>query len=73
MTVQSVRLGLKNAVFWDAEPCRSYKNRRFGRMYRLQDQDDKNRPARNNVSINQQPQSLRSMLRLLVTANVVSS
>jgi hypothetical protein len=26
---------LKNAVFWDVAPCRSYVNRRFGRTYRL--------------------------------------
>jgi hypothetical protein len=26
---------LKNAVFWDVAPCRSYVNRRFGGTYRL--------------------------------------
>jgi hypothetical protein len=26
---------MKNAVFWDVAPCRSYVNRRFGGTYRL--------------------------------------
>jgi hypothetical protein len=26
---------MKNAVFWDAAPCRSCVNRRFGGTYRL--------------------------------------
>jgi hypothetical protein len=26
---------IKNAVFWDVEPCRSYVTRRFGGTYRL--------------------------------------
>jgi hypothetical protein len=40
---------MKNAVFWDATPCESCKNRRFVGMLRF------------------------SVLRLLVTANVVPS
>jgi hypothetical protein len=27
---------VKNVVFWDVAPCRSYVNRRFGGTYRLQ-------------------------------------
>jgi hypothetical protein len=42
----------KNAVFWDVAPCASCKNRRFGRTYRLDNQGDKNRWTRNNVSRN---------------------
>jgi hypothetical protein len=42
----------KNAVFWDVAPCGSCKYRRFGGMYRLHHQGDKNRRARNNVSSN---------------------
>jgi hypothetical protein len=34
---------MKNAVFWDVTPCASCKNRRFGGIYRLLHQDDKNR------------------------------
>jgi hypothetical protein len=26
---------MKNAIFWDVAPCRSYVNRRFGGKYRL--------------------------------------
>jgi hypothetical protein len=33
---------LKNAVFWDAAPCGSCKNRRFGGTYRFHHQDNKN-------------------------------
>jgi hypothetical protein len=33
---------MKNAVFWDATPCGSCKNLRFGGTYRLH-QDDKKR------------------------------
>jgi hypothetical protein len=40
----------KNAVFWDMTQCGSYKNRRFGGIYRLQYQGEKNRQAKNNVS-----------------------
>jgi hypothetical protein len=52
---------LKNAVFWDVAPCGSCKNRRFGLTYRLHHQGD-NRWA-----------AARSLLRFLVTANVVHS
>jgi hypothetical protein len=31
---------MKSAVFWDATPCGSYKNRRFGGMWRLQNQGE---------------------------------
>jgi hypothetical protein len=43
---------VKNAVFWDVTQYGSFKNRRFGGMYRLQHEDDKNQRARNNVSSN---------------------
>jgi hypothetical protein len=44
-------------------PCGSYKNRRFGRMYRLHHQGVKN----------QRTDVLRSVLQLLVTDNDVPS
>jgi hypothetical protein len=50
---------LKNGVFWDATSCDFCNNRRFGGTYRLHHQGDKNRRARNNVTVN----SNRSMLR----------
>jgi hypothetical protein len=62
----------KNAVFWDAKHCGSCNNRRFGATYRLHDQFDKNRLARNNVSSNQQL-SLYRVLRMLVNAKTVPS
>jgi hypothetical protein len=45
-------VSLKNAVFLDATPCGSCKNRRFGGTYRLHHQADKNRWTRNNFSRN---------------------
>jgi hypothetical protein len=54
---------MKNAVFREVATCGSCKNRCFGRTYRLRHQSDKNRRARNNISV----------LRLLVTTNVVPS
>jgi hypothetical protein len=36
-------LNIKNAVFWDVIPCGSCKKWRFGGMYRLHHQSDKNR------------------------------
>jgi hypothetical protein len=56
---------MENFVFWDIRLCGSCKNRRFGGTYRLHHLGDKNGRARNYV--------LRSVLRLLVTANVVPS
>jgi hypothetical protein len=35
-------VGLNNAVFWDMTPCASSKKRRFGGMYRLNHQSEKN-------------------------------
>jgi hypothetical protein len=32
---------MKSAVFWEATPCGSCKNRRFGERYRLHHQDEK--------------------------------
>jgi hypothetical protein len=43
---------VKNAVFWDVTPCGSCKNGRFGRMYHLHHQGDKNWQSKNNVSSN---------------------
>jgi hypothetical protein len=58
---------LKNAVFWDGKQRGSCKNRRFGGTYRLHHQSNKNQRAKNNVYF------IRSVLRLLDTANVVLS
>jgi hypothetical protein len=46
---------MKNVVFGDVTPCGSCNNRRFQRTYRLCDQGDKNRRARNNVRSNWKP------------------
>jgi hypothetical protein len=48
---------MKNSVFWDFTPCGSCKNRRFGGSQRL----------------HRQLVFLRSVRRLLVTANIVPS
>jgi hypothetical protein len=53
-------VAVKNTVFCDVKTYGSCKNRRFGGKYRLHHRGDKNRRARNSV------------LRLLVTANVIS-
>jgi hypothetical protein len=45
-------VNMKNTVFWDFTPCGSYKNRRFGRIYRLYHHGGKNRRASNNGSSN---------------------
>jgi hypothetical protein len=45
---------MKNAVSLDVTLCGYCKNRRFGRMYRLHHQGDKNRQAGNKVSSNYQ-------------------
>jgi hypothetical protein len=50
---------MENAVFWDVTPCGSCKKRFFGGTYWLYHQGDR--------------VFLRSVLRLLVTANVPSS
>jgi hypothetical protein len=42
---------MNNAVFLGVTPCAFCKNRSFGGTYRLHHQGDKNRRARNNVSI----------------------
>jgi hypothetical protein len=44
----------KNAIFLDVTPRGSCKNWRFRGMYRLHQQGNKNRRARNNISSNQQ-------------------
>jgi hypothetical protein len=43
---------LKNAFFWDMTPCGCCQNRRFGGMYHLHYQVEKNQRARNSVSSN---------------------
>jgi hypothetical protein len=58
---------LKNAVFWDVTSWASFKNRRFGRKYRVHHQSDKNQLVRNTEVF------LRSILRLLITANIATS
>jgi hypothetical protein len=40
---------VKNTIFWDVMLCGSFKNRRFGGLYHLRHQGDKNWQARNNV------------------------
>jgi hypothetical protein len=60
---------VKNALSSDATPCDSWNKRRFGGTFYLYHQGGKNLRTRNNVSSN----FLRSVHRLLVTANVVPS
>jgi hypothetical protein len=66
---------MKNSVFWDVMPCCSCKNRRFGGRYRLPSSSgDKNRRARKDVNVNEQPKHAAKkyyVLRLPVSANVV--
>jgi hypothetical protein len=67
---------MNNAVFWGVMPCGSCENRRLRGTYCLHYQGDENRRARNNVSTKYLPKHavfLRSVLRLLVTANDVPS
>jgi hypothetical protein len=59
-------VAMKNAVFWGVTPCDSCKNRCFGETYRLHHQGDMNRWARDEEVV-----FLRTVLRLLVTANGV--
>jgi hypothetical protein len=42
----------KNAVFWDVTPVASCENRRFGGIYYLHYQGEKNRWTMNNVNSN---------------------
>jgi hypothetical protein len=68
---------MKNVVFWDVTPCGCCKNRRFGGTYRLHYRGGKVRRARKNVSSKHAAKKyshivfLRSVLRLLITNNVV--
>jgi hypothetical protein len=41
---------MKNAVFWDMAPCRSYVNRRFGGMYRFRLQGRRTRQRGTSLS-----------------------
>jgi hypothetical protein len=61
----------KNAAFCDVTPYDSYKNRRFGRTYRLRTQRSNNRRDR-NLSSNWQPKQAAHYANL-VTANVPMS
>jgi hypothetical protein len=61
----------KNAIFLDVTLCGSCKNQHFGGIYCLHYQAEKNQQARNTVSSNFF--FIRSILQLLVTANVVTS
>jgi hypothetical protein len=61
---------MKNWVFCDVTSCGSCKNWRFGENKHLHHQGDKNRWTRN---VRRNFVFLRSVRRLLVTANVVSS
>jgi uncharacterized membrane protein YccC len=54
---------MKNAVFWNVMPRGSCNNRRFGGMYRLHHQGDKNRRPRNNVSSEYNQSALRRAAR----------
>jgi hypothetical protein len=67
---------MKNAVFWGVMPCGSFKNQRFGGMYRLHHQGDKNREPGTTSALTsnlsaQRIAFLRSVLRLIVTAKLV--
>jgi hypothetical protein len=53
---------MKNSVFWDVVPCGCSKNRRFAGTLRFYHQSDKSSIV-----------FLRSVRRLLVTANAVPS
>jgi hypothetical protein len=68
---------MKNAVIWYVTPCGSYRNRQFGGTCCLIQQGDEALRPRNNVSSTQQILAhivfLRSVLRLLVTANIPST
>jgi hypothetical protein len=68
---------MRNAIFWNVTLCGSCKDGPFGGTWRLHHQGNKNRRVRNYVSSNYQPKRaaifLHSVLRLLVTANVVPS
>jgi hypothetical protein len=57
------RQNLKKAVLWDAPPCGSRKNLRFGSTYCLRYQDEKNQRARSNICSN---------YSVLVTVNLLS-
>jgi hypothetical protein len=59
---------MKNVVFWDVKPCGSCKNGRFGGTNHFHHHGEKNRRARTTLTL-----LLRSVVRLLATANIVSS
>jgi hypothetical protein len=69
---------MKNAVFWDVTPCDSCKNRRFGGTYFLHQQGLKIGELGTTLAVTSNRRThafvfLRSVRRLLVTANVVPS
>jgi hypothetical protein len=62
---------MKNAVFWDVTQCGSCKNLRFGTMYLLHHQGDKNRRARNNISSNNQSKQAAKKCYIYSTTYIV--
>jgi hypothetical protein len=59
---------MKNAVFWDAAPCRSCVNQRFGGTYRLYLQGRKIRERETSVSsqlLNPQGMTLHTKEKIL--------
>jgi hypothetical protein len=61
---------MRNAVFWDVTPCGSCKNRLFGGKYRLHHCI---RIPYNIITVYYHIVFLRSVGRLIVTANIVPS
>jgi hypothetical protein len=51
---------MKNGVFWDVTPCSSCKKRRFGGIYRLLHQGDKNRSTSSQILVILLMEALRS-------------
>jgi hypothetical protein len=72
---------LKNVVFWDVMPCGSCKNRSIGGTYRLYITVTQISELETTLAVTSNAEKkycvilvfLRSMFRLLATANVVSS
>jgi hypothetical protein len=52
----------RNAFFWDVAPCSYCKNQRFGGMYGLHHQSDKNAELGTTFAVTSNPRTLRSMI-----------
>jgi pentatricopeptide repeat protein len=65
--MKCIKENLQNAAFWNVMLCGFCKNRHFGGMYRLHHQGDKNSELGMLAVTGTE---VRSMLQLLVTANV---